>query len=231
MKKYKNIVYGIMLILLGIVIALISLDIIHTNLLFKGWWTLVIIIPSIIGLLFEDDKLGNLVSLIIGILLLLGVRNIIDYKILLKLFVPILLVTVGLSLILKNILESKKALQIKELNKVKDNTKDIFATLSNENKKIIGEFKGISIDAVFSSVELDLREAEIKKDQVINVSAIFSWVTILTNNNIKVIVKSDSLFGGVSNHTEEKDEAKAIYINASCLFGGVEIKWIYQKKL
>lgn len=224
MKKYKNIVYGIMLILLGIIIALISLDIIHTNLFFKGWWTLVIIIPSIIGLLFEDDKLGNLISLIIGILLLLGVRNIIDYKILLKLFVPILLVTVGLSLILKNILESKKTLQIKELNKVKDNTKDIFATLSNENKKIIGEFKGISIDAVFSNVELDLREAEIKKDQVINVSTIFSGVTILTNNNIKVIVKSDSLFGGVSNHIEEKDEAKTIYINASCLFGGVEIK-------
>ena len=224
MKKYKNIVYGIMLILLGIIIALISLDIIHTNLLFKGWWTLVIIIPSIIGLLFDDDKLGNLISLIIGILLLLGVRNIIDYKILLKLFVPILLVTVGLSLILKNILESKKTLQIKELNKVKDNTKDIFATLSNETKKIIGEFKGISIDAVFSNVELDLREAEIKKDQVINVSTIFSGVTILTNNNIKVIVKSDSLFGGVSNHIEEKDEAKAIYINASCLFGGVEIK-------
>ena len=224
MKKYKNIVYGIMLILLGIIIALISLDIIHTNLLFKGWWTLVIIIPSIIGLLFDDDKLGNLISLIIGILLLLGGRNIIDYKILLKLFVPILLVTVGLSLILKNILESKKTLQIKELNKVKDNTKDIFATLSNENKKIIGEFKGISIDAVFSNVELDLREAEIKKDQVINVSTIFSGVTILTNNNIKVIVKSDSLFGGVSNHIEEKDEAKAIYINASCLFGGVEIK-------
>lgn len=224
MKKYKNIVYGIMLILLGIIIALISLDIIHTNLFFKGWWTLVIIIPSIIGLLFDDDKLGNLISLIIGILLLLGVRNIIDYKILLKLFVPILLVTVGLSLILKNILESKKTLQIKELNKVKDNTKDIFATLSNENKKIIGEFKGISIDAVFSNVELDLREAEIKKDQVINVSTIFSGVTILTNNNIKVIVKSDSLFGGVSNHIEEKDEAKAIYINASCLFGGVEIK-------
>ena len=231
MKKYKNIVYGIMLILLGIIIALISLDIIHTNLLFKGWWTLVVIIPSIIGLLFDDDKLGNLISLIIGILLLLGVRNIIDYKILLKLFVPILLVTVGLSLILKNILESKKTLQIKELNKVKDNTKDIFATLSNENKKIIGEFKGISIDAVFSNVELDLREAEIKKDQVINVSTIFSGVTILTNNNIKVIVKSDSLFGGVSNHIEEKDEAKAIYINASCLFGGVEIKWIYQKRL
>ena len=224
MKKYKNIVYGIMLILLGIIIALISLGIIHTNLFFKGWWTLVIIIPSIIGLLFEDDKLGNLISLIIGILLLLGVRNIIDYKILLKLFVPILLVTVGLSLILKNVLESKKTLRIKELNKVKDNTKDIFATLSNENKKIIGEFKGISIDAVFSSVELDLREAEITKDQVINVSTIFSGVTILTNNNIKVIVKSDSLFGGVSNHTEEKDEAKAIYINASCLFGGVEIK-------
>ena len=224
MKKYKNIVYGIMLILSGIIIALISLDIIHTNLLFKGWWTLVIIIPSIIGLLFDDDKLGNLISLIIGILLLLGVRNIIDYKILLKLFVPILLVTVGLSLILKNILESKKTLQIKELNKVKDNTKDIFATLSNENKKIIGEFKGISIDAVFSNVELDLREAEIKKDQVINVSTIFSGVTILTNNDIKVIVKSDSLFGGVSNHIEEKDEAQAIYINASCLFGGVEIK-------
>lgn len=224
MKKYKNIVYGIMLILLGIIIALISLDIINTNLFFKGWWTLVIIIPSIIGLLFEDDKLGNLISLIIGILLLLGVRNIIDYKILLKLFVPILLVTVGLSLILKNILESKKTLQIKELNKVKDNTKDIFATLSNENKKIIGEFKGISIDAVFSNVELDLREAEIKKDQVINVSTIFSGVTILTNNNIKVIVKSDSLFGGVSNHIEDKDEAKTIYINASCLFGGVEIK-------
>ena len=44
--------------------------------------------------------------------------------------------------------------------------------------------------------------------------------------NVKVKVKSSSIFGGVSNKQKfnEKAETYTIYINATCLFGGVEIK-------
>ena len=51
MKNYKNIILGLILILIGIVIGTNSLGITNINIFFSGWWTLFIIIPCFIGLL------------------------------------------------------------------------------------------------------------------------------------------------------------------------------------
>ena len=44
---------------------------------------------------------------------------------------------------------------------------------------------------------------------------------------MKVKIKSNSIFGGVSEkrrNIKETSSSQTIYINASCMFGGVEIK-------
>ena len=41
---------------------------------------------------------------------------------------------------------------------------------------------------------------------------------------VNVIVKSTSIFGGVTNKKENTNSKKNIYINAMCMFGGVDIK-------
>ena len=73
---------------------------------------------------------------------------------------------------------------------------------------------------------MDLREAKIKEDVVINTSSIFGGIDIYVPNNVKVKVKSTSIFGGVDNKKVKNNNDKdyVIYINANCLFGGVDIK-------
>ena len=71
MKKIGNILWGIVFIALGIIIALNTLGVAKINVFFDGWWTLFIIIPCFIGLFKEREKTGNIIGLLIGIVLLL----------------------------------------------------------------------------------------------------------------------------------------------------------------
>jgi len=52
------------------------------------------------------------------------------------------------------------------------------------------------------------------------------WAQIIAPKDIAVKVKSTSIFGGVENKHRKniKDASVTIYVNATCLFGGVDIK-------
>ena len=69
MEKIKKLLWGLFFIVLGLVIGLNSLGITDINVFFKGWWTLFIIVPSFIGLFDDEDKTGNLIGLVIGVVL------------------------------------------------------------------------------------------------------------------------------------------------------------------
>ena len=71
----------------------------------------------------------------------------------------------------------------------------------------------------------ELSEVE-EDDVVINACSVFGGIDILVPDGYKVKVKSNSLFGGVSNNKRSKttEKSKTIFIDANCLFGGVTIK-------
>ena len=50
MRNIKNILWGIILIIIGTIIGTNALGITNINIFFKGWWTLIIIIPCFIDL-------------------------------------------------------------------------------------------------------------------------------------------------------------------------------------
>ena len=49
MKKFGNVLWGIILIIIGLIIGGNALGITNINIFFDGWWTLFIIIPCFIG--------------------------------------------------------------------------------------------------------------------------------------------------------------------------------------
>ena len=114
MKK-NNIIWGLVLIIIGLIIGLNRLDIISFNLFFNGWWCFFIIIPCFIGLLTDKEKTGSLIGLIIGILLFLGSNDIIDYSMIWSLLLPIILVMIGLSIVLKNTISTDINKEIKKI--------------------------------------------------------------------------------------------------------------------
>ena len=48
MNNYSNVLWGFVLIIIGIVFGLNALDITDINIFFDGWWTLFIIVPCFI---------------------------------------------------------------------------------------------------------------------------------------------------------------------------------------
>ena len=227
MKKFGNVLWGLVLIVLGLIIGGNALGITNINIFFDGWWTLIIIVPCFIGLFKENEKTGNLIGLLIGVALLLACQDILDFKLLWKLLFPAILVVIGISIIFKDTIGGKVSKEIKKLNEKKTGENEYCATFSGQDVRFDGEeFKGADLTAVFGGVKCDLRNAIIEEDTVINTSSIFGGIDIYVPENVKVKVKSSSIFGGVSNNKKNSENAEShtIYINATCLFGGVEIK-------
>ncbi len=226
MKKSKNILWGIILIIVGVLIAAKSFDLLDFSLFFDGWWTLFIIVPCVIGLFTERDKLGNLIGIIIGIFLLLSCWDILSFSFLWKLIVPLVIVAIGIKMIFSGVFSGKteKIFKNLDINKSSANTSN--AVFSGNELNFDGkEFNGANLNAIFGGVECDLRGAVIEQDCAIKVSAIFGGVDIFVPTNVNVEVISNSLFGGVSNKTKHNKESDiTVYINCTCLFGGADIK-------
>ena len=224
--KLSNVLWGIVLVVVGVIFGLNALDITNINLFFDGWWTLFIIVPSFIDLFKDKDKTGSLVGILIGVGLLLACQGILSFSLIWKLAFPVLLVVFGLSLIFKDVINGKIKNKIKELNK-NSNLTEYCATFGGQDLSFSGDkFEGCNLTAVFGGIKCDLRDAKLENETIINVTAVFGGIDILVPDDAVVKVKSFPLFGGVSNDSKNRkqDSKKVIYVNANCMFGGVDIK-------
>ena len=227
MRKVANTLWGIVLIALGIICILNIFEITHINLFFDGWWTFLIIIPSFIEMIARKNKTWSIIWLIIGITLFIDCRCIFDFSLIIRLILPVVLIVIGLNLILKNEFDKRLSNKVKEMNKNDEELEEYFATFK-EVRLLFKEkeFKSASLDAIFGSVELNLKNAIIKKDQIIKASAIFGGIDIIIPENVNIKIKSTPIFGLVSKKVNStyNEQLPTIYINAFCMFGGVNIK-------
>ncbi len=224
MKDLSRILWGIVLVLLGIIWGLNATGVTNIDIFFDGWWTLFIIVPAFVNLLDpqKKGKWGSSLWLIAGVFLLLACRDIIDLDFVWKLAVPIIIVLIGLSLIFKN--PDKEG--IKESIEKLDDKKREYLTVSFKEQKISksGDFKGANLDAVFGSLKLDLTDAKLGKETIIKASSIFAGINITVPEDVEVKIKTTPIFGGVSNTHKNNSSKKIIYIDAICVFGGIEIQ-------
>lgn len=228
MKDKGNLIWGIILVIIGVIFGLNAMDITNINIFFSGWWTIFIIVPSIVGIIKRPSKITNYLWLLLGIVLFLSVRGILDISKVAKLIFPSIIVIIGLGMIFKDKVETKISDKIKELNQnsEKEGLEEIYATFSGQDLKYEGEqFKGVSLNAVFGGIDLDLSKVEVSKDTLINASAVFGGIDIIVPSNVNVKVQSTSIFGGTNNKIKrEVDNLPTIYVKAFCLFGGVDVK-------
>ena len=88
-------------------------------------------------------------------------------------------------MIFKDTVSSKINDKVKELNK--ENKDEYYATFSGQKLNFIGdEFKGASANAIFGGVDVDLRNANITQDEIINATAVFGGIDIIVPNNVNV---------------------------------------------
>lgn len=122
MKKITQIIWGLAIIALGVVFAGNALGWFDINIFFNGWWTLFIIVPSVIDVFTEDHKTISFLFLCAGILLLLAAQEVFGYDVAWKVIGSIILVVLGLSIIYKSIFK-KDTIEIK-IKKIINNLDD-----------------------------------------------------------------------------------------------------------
>lgn len=221
MKKTSSIIWGIILIAAGILIALNVMNVTDIDIFFNGWWTLFIIVPCCVGLFTEREKTGNLIGIAIGVCLLLASNDIISFSLLWKLLVPAIVILIGLRMIWGGVFGNK----VKKLEEKNGTPRRCCAAFSGSDLRCDGEiFEGAELTAVFGGVECDLRHAVIAGDCTIRATAVFGGIDILLPANVNVKVGSTSFFGGVTNKTVACQDAPTIYISGICAFGGVDVK-------
>ena len=217
--------WGIVFVLFGIILGLNALGFTNINVFFDGWWTMFIIVPSLLGLFDEkENRTSNLIGLSIGIILLLSCLDIISFDIIFKLIIPFIFVMIGLNFIFSDSLKKSVKEKFKRFNN--NNLEYIVAFFSEQKiNKENEKFKGCNLDVVFGEIDIDLRNAKVEEEVIIKASSIFGNIDIKLDDDVNVILKSIPIFGSVTNRIRNnKDNKKTIYIDGFCLFGGINIR-------
>lgn len=223
--KSSNILWGLFFIIIGIGFAGNAFNLWNFELFFRGWWTFLIIIPCGISLVQNGFRISNLGGLLIGILLLLSSRGMIDGNVIGKLIVPFIFVLIGLRMIVNNLFRGDRTLNIDV--RYQGGASEHSAIFAGNNYQVTGEkFFGTTMNAIFGGVDLDLRNAIIDEDVVINATAVFGGIDIMIPAGVRVKVSNVPIFGGVSNKAQSVTDPNAptIFLNSTCMFGGIDIK-------
>ena len=233
--KLNRILWGIVLVAVGVLLGLNALDVLTFDLFFKGWWTLFIIVPSVIGLLTDKNKWGAFIGLLFGVFFLLCAWDILSVSLLWKLALPIVAVLVGLSLLFGKRKQAVTPPPVQVSPPPVDTTQtpnnnnrtDCVAIFSGQEMHCDGKpFCGVDATAIFGSVDVFAATAIITADCTVNATALFGGVDIYLPPNVNVQVISSGIFGDVENHRRFPaiEGAPTVTIHATAIFGGVDIK-------
>jgi cell wall-active antibiotic response 4TMS protein YvqF len=93
------------------------------------------------------------------------------------------------------------------------------------------EFEGGYLSAVFGGIELDLRKANTKKDEItIEANAVFGGIELTVPEHWRVTVRGSGVFGGYDDQTHPSPAATVdekrphLIVIGSAVFGGVSVK-------
>ena len=211
----RNLFWGILLIVVGILFLGRNMDWWDFSIFFDGWWTLFLIVPSVISLVRREGIGTSFLILALGALMLLACQDVIEWSTIWKIFVPIIIIVIGLSIIFAN-----RKVKVKE---IKANAKEYVAIFSGVDEvinKIESDFK---ITSIFGGVELDMRDVKLDSDLVIDCFTLFGGIDIKLPKDVKVEVNGLPIFGGVENKYRNHDAKVTVYINHTTIFGGVDL--------
>jgi len=223
-SRFASVLWGVVFIAVGIFYAGDSFNLWEFRLFFDGWWTLFIIIPCLINIVENGFGTGNVVGLAIGILFLLSSQGIVNSRIVGKLIFPAILILIGIKIIFRDNF-SKNVKKNLNININREGRLEYTSIFSGQKEIYPNQqFSGASILTIFGGMELDLRNAIINEDIVINSTSICGGVNILVPSNVNVKISSIPIFGGAANKARPciNVNAPTIYINATCIFGGLD---------
>lgn len=231
-NKLSNSMWGLFFIVIGIGFAGNVLFHWDFDLFFRGWWTLFIIVPCFISMIQSKFNAAPTVGFIIGVLLLMQYYVNLDFNIW-SLMVPAIFILIGLKIMFRDSFHKRgfhfdNTVHMDGQQSYSNAGQHEYSAVFSSNRIHLNNevFYGTNLNAVFGAIVLDLRDAVIQQDVEICATAVFAGIDIFIPRGVKVKINNVPIFGGVSNKSTQYEDPSAptIYINSTCMFGGIDIK-------
>lgn len=219
MKKslLLRVFFGLMIVVLGGILLLQNLGVINHDIWQQYgalFWGSALTVAGVLAMVANRHFwIIGLPLVIVGLGMILRSTGIVDIN-LWKLFWPVLLIAVGLAVVFRP--KASRQQPVK---------KDVVAVFYGDESRVKGQYDGGSLTAIFGGVELDLRDAKITNNAVIEVMVLCGGASVLVPEGI--IVENDvrGILGDSDDKTSASASAKTkLYIRGECIFGGFEVK-------
>lgn len=223
-RYHGRIFLGLLLILIGMVFLLGSLDKLDVGEVFAGYWPLILVffgVGHIFSHGFRDMGFGVLLTLI-GVFFMLVKWDVLGWNAWSILW-PLLIVAAGIWILFKPRFRDHQG-RAPEVGEDDLRTTAFFSGLKRRVQS--KAFRGGKATAVFGSAELDFTQAELAgQEATVDLSTVFGSFEIRVPKEWKVVVASSTIFGSVEDkHGPVPEQTKGtLFIRASTIFGSVEI--------
>jgi predicted membrane protein len=221
---------GLLVVAFGVLFLLDNLGIIYVrNVIF--FWPLAFVASGLVALFSNGPRSGRITGIVliaIGAAMLL--HRLGYYFISWRTFWPLVMIGMG-GLILYRTMGGGRVVQVRTDPYTKDDAKadnvvDITAILGGFERRLSApDFRGGEITAIMGGCELDLREAGLTADAVINVFAIWGGITIKVPPDWTVVLHGTPVMGGFTEKTARPpDNSKRLVVTGYAVMGGVEVR-------
>ena len=227
----KRIVLGLILIFLGGIFLLNTMDVLHfrfAHVVFS--WPFIMLVIGLIVLINTEKKfLGGILSGIGALFLIPRIFPDVDYNA--GIIFPIILIVLGAYIILKRRNIETHTDTFSGTSKInKDKIDDV--SIFGGGTKIISSsnFQGGNVTAIFGGSEINLMNCQLADgDNVLDVLCVFGGTTIIVPKEWNVVINVTSILGGFSNKAIRNpsvviDQSKTLHIKGLAMFGGGEVK-------
>jgi predicted membrane protein len=227
----KRMVLGVILIFLGGIFLLNTMDILHfrfAQVVFS--WPFIILVIGIFILVNTEKKfLGGILSGIGALFLIPRIFPEVEYNA--GIIFPIILIVLGIYIILKKRRAEQASIFNSDSSKInKDRIDDV--SIFGGGTKIISSnnFQGGNVTAIFGGSEINFMNCQLAEgENVLDVLCIFGGTTIIVPRDWNIVVNVTSILGGFSNKVIRNpsiviDQSKTLHIKGLAMFGGGEVK-------
>ncbi len=220
---------GLLILGLGIIFMLDRLDVLYAGEILRLWPALLIMFGlfKILQSYSGTGKFIGLIFVISGSLLLIGKLTSLSFGF--SDFLIILLIGLGTTLIWSSLARrSSPGILSTDESEDPNSYVNVFAFMGGIKRQCTSkDFKGGEATAIMGGCEIDLRNAEIKQDEVyLDIFALWGGIELRVPDSWTVILDGTPLLGGFEDTTTPSgsEQAKRLIIKGYAIMGGMEIK-------
>jgi predicted membrane protein len=231
-----RIFFGLIVLALGVIFTLDSLELIESGNILRFWPVLLIALG--LGKLLQPREVGGelfgLILTIVGTLLLLRTFGVIPWSV--WDFWPLILVLLGLSIITQGFGRRRhrrlrmhvRATGGAERTIDEESVLNVSGVMSGSERLVTSQdFQGGKISTTLGGVGIDLRQAAMKVEEaVLDVNILLGGVEIRVPETWRVVLRANAALGGINDTTRKPTDeaAKRLVVRGSVTLGGLEIR-------